>query len=207
MGVILILVTIRNINLYSVVHQEIMERKILILSGERGAGKTNICLRLLRVSKQIGLKSTGVVSPGHYVDGKKTGIDVIDIVSNIRRHLANADSLPGEIRTDAYRFDPAVMNWVNNEVIKSCPCDLLIIDELGPLELVRNQGWTNALDVLHYGMYKLAVVVIRPELITVFYQRFSDRILDTITLPPADGIDPVDEIMSAFRSIDNKLEH
>jgi hypothetical protein len=28
------------------------------------------------------------------------------------------------------------------------PVEVLIVDELGPLELVRGQGWANALDVL-----------------------------------------------------------
>lgn len=46
----------------------------------------------------------------------------------------------------------------------SLPCDLLIVDELGPLELTHQMGWRAALEILPRAGYRLALVVIRPEL-------------------------------------------
>ena len=45
------------------------------------------------------------------------------------------------------------------------PCDLLVVDELGPLELERGVGWTAALGLLQQSGFALAVVVVRPGLV------------------------------------------
>ncbi len=45
------------------------------------------------------------------------------------------------------------------------PCDLLIVDELGPLEFERNEGWPAGLAAIDSAAYKVGVVVIRPELL------------------------------------------
>ena len=39
------------------------------------------------------------------------------------------------------------------------------MDEIGPLEMDRGEGWTNALEVLRLGEYRLAVAVVRPSLV------------------------------------------
>jgi hypothetical protein len=47
----------------------------------------------------------------------------------------------------------------------SLPCDLFIVDELGPFELIRGEGWVNALEALRQPTYRIGIVVIRPELV------------------------------------------
>jgi hypothetical protein len=49
-----------------------------------------------------------------------------------------------------------------------------VIDELGPLELTRNVGWTVAWDVLRSGGYRTAVVVVRPALMDATRKRIGD---------------------------------
>ena len=69
--------------------------------------------------------------------------------------------------TDHWAFIPESLDW-GNEILgsKHTPCDLLIIDELGPIELERGQGWQNGLSAIASGKYRVAAVVIRPELIS-----------------------------------------
>jgi hypothetical protein len=57
------------------------------------------------------------------------------------------------------------------------PCDLLIVDELGPLELVGGHGWVHALDVLRKGDFGAALVVCRPSLL--------DELEENLGAPPA----------------------
>ncbi len=62
-------------------------------------------------------------------------------------------------------FSPSALAW-GNDLLASClPADLFIVDELGPLELIRGEGWVNALEALRSGRYKIGLVVIRPELV------------------------------------------
>jgi nucleoside-triphosphatase THEP1 len=61
-------------------------------------------------------------------------------------------------------FNLRTLEWGNQVLEISLPCDLLIVDELGPLELTHQMGWRAALDILPLSGYRLALVVIRPEL-------------------------------------------
>ena len=56
-----------------------MSGKIIILSGERGAGKTSTCLRLAKEAKRRGLHPAGVICPARLVNGRKVGIDLMDV--------------------------------------------------------------------------------------------------------------------------------
>jgi nucleoside-triphosphatase THEP1 len=62
-------------------------------------------------------------------------------------------------------FDPGTLDWANRVLAAAPPCDLLIVDELGPLELTRGEGLKAAFEVIPQGRYQLAVAVIRPELV------------------------------------------
>jgi hypothetical protein len=46
------------------------------------------------------------------------------------------------------------------------------VDELGPLELVRSKGWTNALEALRQGTYQIGVAVVRPSLLEAAQELF-----------------------------------
>ena len=68
-------------------------------------------------------------------------------------------------RLGRWYFDAQVLGW-GNQVLKNClPCDLLVIDELGPLEFNRQIGLTAAFNVLPERRYKIGCVVIRPSLL------------------------------------------
>lgn len=151
-----------------------MGRQLVIVSGPRGSGKTTACLRLIERARRREVNCAGIVSPARFQAGRKVGIDVLDVRSGERRALAEADQLPGELRTLAFRFDPNAVAWGAEHLNTACPCDILIVDELGPLELGRSQGWVNALDVLRNGKFKLAVIVVRPELVPIFKQILPD---------------------------------
>lgn len=145
-----------------------MSRPITILTGAFGSGKTTACLRLIDMARQSGLECAGIVCPGRFEGAIKVGIDILDVRTNDRRPLAYVDDQPAALRTTHYRFDADVMAWGVTILNTACPCDILLVDELGPLELERGQGWINALEILRTGQFILAVVVVRPELVPVF---------------------------------------
>ncbi len=148
-------------------------RRLAILSGPIGCGKTMTCLRVVELARRRGLDCAGLLSPARLEGARKVGIDLLDVRSGERRPLAEADGQPGELRTAAYRFDVSTVAWGSALLNTACPCDVLIVDELGPLELERGQGWSNALDVLRSGQFRLAVVVVRPALIETFRRAVS----------------------------------
>jgi nucleoside-triphosphatase THEP1 len=143
-----------------------MDMTLYALTGPRGAGKTTLCQRLIAQAKRTGCDVAGVISPAVIMDGQRAGFDVEDIRSGARRGLGRASPQPGfSLSLGRWFVNPSALAWANQILSCCCPCDLLIVDEVGPLELVQGDGWTNGLVALRTGPYRVAVVVVRPELL------------------------------------------
>jgi nucleoside-triphosphatase THEP1 len=139
---------------------------LALLTGGRGAGKSRWCEALARAARDAGLAVAGLVSPPVLAGSEKTGIDLLDVASGERRRLAErarAD-LPGTEGL-GWRFDPEALSFGNALLSRVDTCDLLLVDELGPLELGRGSGLTAAFALLDSRRYRLAVVVVRPALV------------------------------------------
>lgn len=137
-----------------------------MITGRRGAGKSTLCRLLIEAARLAGWDVSGVLSPARVEDFIKTGIEVVDLRSEEQHTLAQRQDPPDpRSPTPGWAFDPDVLAWGNLRLANACPCDLLVVDELGPLELLHNGGWQAGIAALDGGQFRLALVVIRPELI------------------------------------------
>ena len=152
--------------------------RIWLVSGERGAGKTSLCSAVVQWVRAAGWDVAGLLSPAVLADGRKLGIDVLDLRSGGRRRLANARLFEEErdngIHTRAWAFDPEALDWGDRVLQAVGSCDLLVVDELGMLEFERGQGWLSGLTALDGRQYRHALAVIRPELLATAQERWPD---------------------------------
>jgi nucleoside-triphosphatase THEP1 len=150
---------------------------VILLCGPAGAGKSTVCARVVELARQAGLRVAGVISPPQIApgaEGQKTSIWVEDVLTGERRLLAVAAHLrQGLVQTKHWTFNAETLGWGSDVIARAVPCDLLVVDELGPLELERGEGWTVALEVLRGRAYQWALVVVRPELIAVMRARLE----------------------------------
>jgi nucleoside-triphosphatase len=149
--------------------------KVVLLTGPRGVGKTYLCQRVAEKARETGRSCAGVLSPAVLEGGEKTGIRLVNVATGDDRSLATADRLHGEVRWGKYRFLPSTLEWGVGLLERAIPCDLLVVDELGPLELEAGQGLVTALEVLNAGGFALALVVVRPELIDELRERLPSN--------------------------------
>jgi nucleoside-triphosphatase len=159
-----------------------------MVTGERGAGKTSLCRSLASQARNKGWDAAGVISPGVFENGVKTGIQVEDIRRGESHPLAALEARDTfDLPLGKWFFDRSVLEWGDKAIASSPPCDLLIVDELGPLELLQGGGWQAALEVLRGGSYRLALVVVRPELQDVGHRDLETSV--TITIDRTQDVD------------------
>ncbi len=145
-----------------------------LVSGWRGSGKTSFCLALVQAARAAGWDAGGVLSPGVFEGGKRVAIDALAVRSGERRRLANlARASECDLAFGDWFFDRQTLAWGNRVLEASLNCELLVIDELGPLELTLGDGWVKGLEVLERGAYRLGVVVVRPELADAVSERLG----------------------------------
>jgi nucleoside-triphosphatase THEP1 len=152
---------------------------LVLVTGDSGAGKTAWCLELIAEARRKGLRVSGLVSPPVMDAGQKVGIDLVDVHSNERRRLAvlrqdvsqnSVDELG--ILTLNWALAPSVFAWGNWILERLDASELLVLDELGPLELLENKGLTAGLQCIEDRHYQIACVVIRPALLTTAMNRW-----------------------------------
>lgn len=148
-----------------------------LVSGERGSGKTQVCMGLAQLLSLYNEDLAGVISPAVFTQGRKTGIEVYDLRSQQRRRLAalrpKDESQEGAtLATADWTFDASGLAWGNELLQRAIPCGVLIVDELGPLEFIQGQGWTAGFAALDSRSYRLAVATVRPALLAIALKRW-----------------------------------
>ena len=174
--------------------------EIILLTGEFQTGKTNLCLDIYQLAQEARVRVGGVISPAVFEGSRKTAIDALDLKSGIRKRLAELrTSHQTDLETQRWSFYSEVVDWGNKMLEEAVPCDLLMIDELGPLEFQRGEGWVNGFAVIENGDYSTALIVIRPSLIDQAARLWQiSRIIDldqvildsSLIVEIFDGLDP-----------------
>ncbi len=172
---------------------------ITIISGTKNAGKTKFCLCLVEQLHKEAAKVSGLISPGLYEQGHKTGILVRDLSTGAEKQLAVFD--PGWdplVPQREWRFNDEVVEWGNDCLKKATPTDILLIDELGFMELEQNRGWTAGMEALDKGLFTHALAVIRPDLLKIARERWNPAYFLTIT-PSTDSEVFVNKLIAHWR--------
>ncbi|MEB2286943.1 MAG: hypothetical protein OZ934_02415 [Anaerolineae bacterium] len=144
----------------------------ILISGERGAGKTTALLRVRAAALGAGLSAGGFLSVARFAGDEKVGIDVLDAATGALHPLAEVGE-GGALRTGVYRFHPAGIAAGLRFAQDGQGADVFFADELGPLELERGEGWADVLPLIAARAFGVGFVVVRPSLLTVVRARLS----------------------------------
>ena len=113
-----------------------LRKRLLFLTGDPGVGKTTVLLKTVEVLKSKGYSVGGMVSREVRDHGNRIGFEILDLNSGKRGWLAHTSQKTGP-SIGRYRVN---LNDLENvgvtaivEALKSL--DIIIIDEIGPMEL------------------------------------------------------------------------
>jgi nucleoside-triphosphatase THEP1 len=146
----------------------------VLLTGERQVGKTTVCKRVAELARGLGYDPAGVFAPVILgKDGLPVAYYALMVSDGQQRVLARANGDLGGPRTKRYSFDAVILSWVIDGLrgAISQGCDLLIVDEIGPLELEQGRGLAPILSDLSTRRLPPLLLVVRPELIVQLQKR------------------------------------
>jgi nucleoside-triphosphatase THEP1 len=147
--------------------ERVTKARIGLLTGQVGVGKTTVAERVVGQAMRQGTICAGLLASAMKNScGQKAGIWGADIATGKRKILARTDRDLGGPSIGPYSFDSAALDWAMN-VLESAVgnCDLLIVDEIGKLELWQNSGLAPFLPKLASGKINRSLVLIRDFLL------------------------------------------
>ena len=153
---------------------------IVLLSGDRGVGKSTACQKLVKMACRRRKTIGGFLSTALFDDkGDKVGIKLVDPRTGEERYLASiAEDLGGPL-VGIYHMNAEALSWGATLALSAIEgeFDLILIDELGPLELNRNEGFAGVLPALYEVSNVNCLVVVRPELIDDLERRLKATVI------------------------------
>lgn len=161
----------------------------ILLTGQRGSGKTTACWKALSELRGNGCKVAGFISPPLLdATGKKTGIEMLDLTTGEHQTFARIVGPDEGADVGVYRLEPGAIDWARRVLSAALlsNTDWLVIDEIGPLELHRGGGFAFALPPLADAVQiPNAIVIVRPELVGELSERLgrTDIVLFEVTKP------------------------
>jgi len=138
-----------------------LEPRIVLLTGNRQIGKSTASVSLVRMLRETDITVSGLLT-------QRTGPDDLSV-----HELHSGDTYPLTLprNSDAgflvghFRFSIEALARSDRALAACFPTQVFILDEIGPMELVYGQGWIRVVTLLRHRNYRVAFIVVRPELL------------------------------------------
>jgi nucleoside-triphosphatase len=126
---------LRHIRVFILEDQRVRKR-LLFLTGSPGVGKTTVLLKVVEALKAKGYSVGGMVTHEVRSGGARVGFEILDLSNNRRGWLAHVSQSSG-LQVGKYRVNLDDLNGIGVEAIAKAidKCDVIAIDEVGPMEL------------------------------------------------------------------------
>jgi nucleoside-triphosphatase len=137
-----------------------LPEKVLLITGSPGVGKTTLLLRVIEALRAKGYRVGGMVSREVRSCGTRVGFEILDLTDKSKHGwLAHVNQKKGP-HVGKYRVNLEDLDSVGVEAILKAvkECDVIAIDEIGPMELFSENFRRAVLEAFESGKLVLAVV-------------------------------------------------
>ncbi len=160
-----------------------MTAKNVLITGRPGIGKTTAVLKVAEELRRRGFKVGGMVSREERAAGRRVGFVIEDLMTGKTGYLAKVGSGPGP-RVGRYTVILSDLESVGVGAIRRAvrEADVVVIDEIGPMELYSEEFKRAVLEALNSPKPVLATIHIRANRYPFTQQILSRRDVRLITL-------------------------
>jgi nucleoside-triphosphatase len=113
-----------------------LPKRVLLLTGNPGVGKTTVLMKVVKALKERGIRVGGMISREVREGGTRVGFEILDLSSGRRGWLAHVNQKNGP-QVGKYRVNIGDLTAIGAQAILDAVenCDVIAIDEIGPMEL------------------------------------------------------------------------
>ena len=113
-----------------------MKKRLLLITGSPGSGKTTVLLNAIEALKVRGYSVSGMISREVRTCGTRVGFEILDLSDGRRGWLAHVNQKQGP-RVGRYYVNLDDLNNIGARAIIEAAknFDVVAIDEIGPMEL------------------------------------------------------------------------
>jgi nucleoside-triphosphatase len=170
--------------------QKAMVKRVLLLTGAPGIGKTTVLIKAVDALKAKGISVGGMISREVREGNVRVGFEILDLTNGKRGWLAHVNQKSGP-QVGKYRVNLEDLENIGAQAIMDAleKCDAVAIDEIGPMELYSQKFKQAVKRALESRMLVLAVLHAKAKdsLITQAKQR-EDAEIFTVTLANRDNL-------------------
>ncbi|HWQ66473.1 MAG TPA: nucleoside-triphosphatase [Methanospirillum sp.] len=148
---------------------------VYIISGEQGEGKTRFLMEILPDLMKHGIRMRGIVAPGYFQEGIRSGFSIIDVATGMSEDLSSGIPSPGCEQHGRFYFRTEGLSFGYKALLnRQLPdeTDLLLIDEVGKFEMM-GQVWSDSIDRLIMMPYPPMVWTVRRNLVEMVINRWQ----------------------------------
>jgi nucleoside-triphosphatase THEP1 len=169
-----------------------MRGRMIIVSGDKGSGKTTFVSRFVQHARERGLHVGGFLAEGLWKDGTKRGFELHELATGKQVVFCSMDGPSDHPVVGRYYISPEGLAFGRSVLSPGVAdqADLVVVDEVGPLEL-GGEGWAESLDRLILTGVPL-VLVVRNDLVDLVQARWElkgSRVIDISTSTPEAVLD------------------
>jgi nucleoside-triphosphatase len=112
----------------------------ILLTGPPGSGKTRLIQNVVDDMKKLGAIVGGLLTPEVRVGGERTGFHILDIQTGEKELMADV-GFNSDVRVGRYGVNVNVIRDVAvNAIVRAMSkCDIIVIDEIGKMELYSKE--------------------------------------------------------------------
>jgi nucleoside-triphosphatase len=113
-----------------------MHKRVLLLTGNPGVGKTTLLLKAVNALKEKGYCVGGMISREVRENDVRVGFEILDLRSGRSGWLAHLNQKSGP-HVGKYRVNMEDLDFIGAKAVEDAveKCDIIAIDEIGPMEL------------------------------------------------------------------------